>query len=65
MANTEPLLTEIEHFLECIETRQTPRTDGKFGADVVAAIEMATQTSWQPEKPVLQEREILTAGGVR
>ena len=65
LANTEPLLTEIEHFLECIETGQTPLTDGKFGADVVAAIEMATKTSWQPEIPMLREREILTAGGVR
>jgi predicted dehydrogenase len=65
LANTEPLLTEIEHFLECIETGQTPRTDGKFGADVVAAIELATKSSWQPEKPIALEREVLTAGGVR
>lgn len=65
LANTEPLVIEIEHFLECIETGQTPRTDGKFGADVVAAIEMATQTNWQPEIPMVLEREVLMAGGVR
>jgi predicted dehydrogenase len=51
LANTEPLLIEIEHFLECIETGATPRTNGKFGADVVAAIEMANQFSWEPERP--------------
>ncbi|MGH9540045.1 MAG: Gfo/Idh/MocA family protein [Terriglobales bacterium] len=41
LENTEPLLTEIEHFLECIETGETPRTDGQFGASVVRAVEMA------------------------
>jgi predicted dehydrogenase len=51
LANTEPLLIEIEHFLECIETGATPRTNGKFGANVVAAIEMANQFSWEPERP--------------
>jgi predicted dehydrogenase len=51
LANTEPLLIEIEHFLECIETGATPRTNGKFGSDVVAAIEMANQFSWEPERP--------------
>jgi predicted dehydrogenase len=50
LANTEPLLLEIDHFLECIETDGTPRTDGKFGADVVAAIEMASQLCWRPEE---------------
>jgi predicted dehydrogenase len=65
LANTEPLLTEIEHFLECIETGQTPRTDGKFGADVVAAIEMASKTSWQPGQSMLQEFEVLPVEGVR
>jgi predicted dehydrogenase len=41
LENTEPLLTEVEHFLHCIETGETPRTDGRFGADVVRAVEMA------------------------
>jgi len=41
LENTEPLLTEIEHFLDCIENGETPRTDGQFGAAVVRAVEMA------------------------
>ena len=41
LANTEPLLAEVEHFLSCIETGQQPRTNGKFGADVVRGTEMA------------------------
>jgi predicted dehydrogenase len=41
LENTEPLLTEVEHFLHCIETGEKPRTDGQFGAAVVRAVEMA------------------------
>jgi predicted dehydrogenase len=48
LSNTEPLLTEIDHFLECVESGTTPRTDGKFGEDVVRTIEMATDVDWQP-----------------
>jgi len=48
LSNTEPLLTEIEHFLECAKSGKAPRTDGKFGEDVVRAIEMATDIGWQP-----------------
>lgn len=44
LENTEPLLTEVEHFLRCIETGETPRTDGKFGAAVVRAVEMAANS---------------------
>jgi predicted dehydrogenase len=47
LPNTEPLLIEIEHFLECIETGSTPRTGGKFGEDVVRAIEMASESDWR------------------
>jgi len=52
LANVEPLLLEIEHFVECIETNQIPRTDGHFGANVVAAIEMAVNSSWEPVETV-------------
>ena len=51
LPNTEPLLTEIEHFIECVESGACPRTDGKFGTDVVAAIEMANQLSWPSDQP--------------
>jgi len=48
LPNTEPLLTEIDHFLACAESGATPRTDGKFGEDVVRAIEMARDIGWTP-----------------
>jgi predicted dehydrogenase len=51
LANTEPLLTEIEHFLECAESGATPRTCGEFGEKVVRAIEMATDIGWQADDP--------------
>ena len=44
LENTEPLLTEIEHFLHCLKTGETPRTDGQFGAAVVRAVEMAANS---------------------
>ncbi len=36
---TEPLQTEIDHFLECALTGATPRTDGRSGLRVVQALE--------------------------
>ncbi len=53
LANTEPLLIEIEHFLNCIETGAAPRTDGLFGAEVVSAIELAEKFEWQREDQLL------------
>ncbi len=38
---TEPLAEEIAHFVECIRDRSTPRTDGRQGLAVVAALEAA------------------------
>ena len=48
MPNTELLLAEIEHLLQCAETGATPRADGGFGVDAVRAIEMAVDIGWQP-----------------
>lgn len=47
LSNAEPLLIEVDHFLECIEAGKQPRTDGKFGEDVVRAIEMAGDVGWK------------------
>ncbi len=47
LSNAEPLLIEIDHFLDCIENAKTPRTDARFGEDVVRAIEMATDVGWK------------------
>jgi UDP-2-acetamido-3-amino-2,3-dideoxy-glucuronate N-acetyltransferase len=43
----EPLRAECEHFIECIETRATPRTDGEEGLrvlEVLNACQRALQT---------------------
>ena len=39
---TEPLRTEVEHFLRCIETGETPITDGHSGLRVVRVVEAAS-----------------------
>ncbi|MCK5707167.1 MAG: Gfo/Idh/MocA family oxidoreductase [Candidatus Aureabacteria bacterium] len=40
----EPLRKEMEHFAECIETRNTPLTDGENGLRVVRTIEAAEKS---------------------
>jgi predicted dehydrogenase len=57
LANTEPLLSEIDHFLACCKSGSSPRTNGKFGEDVVRAIEMATDIGWKPEAASIEMRE--------
>lgn len=47
LSNSEPLLIEVDHFLDCIESGKQPRTGGRFGEQVVRAIEMATDIGWQ------------------
>ena len=37
----EPLFAEAQHFLECITSGKTPKTDGEDGLRVVRALEMA------------------------
>jgi predicted dehydrogenase len=37
--NVEPLRVECEHFLQCIRTGQTPRSDGESGLRVVRVLE--------------------------
>jgi predicted dehydrogenase len=38
----QPLATECEHFLDCVESGARPRTDGKNGLRVVMALEAAS-----------------------
>jgi predicted dehydrogenase len=37
--NVEPLRLECEHFIECIQSRTTPRSDGESGLRVVRVLE--------------------------
>jgi predicted dehydrogenase len=41
LSSVEPLKVEMEHFLECIRTGKTPRSDGASGLRVVEALEAA------------------------
>jgi predicted dehydrogenase len=49
LANVEPLAVEIEHFIDCCSTGKVPRTDGKFGLEVIKALELATVRTWNAE----------------
>jgi predicted dehydrogenase len=49
---TEALQTEARHFIECIEERHTPTTDGHAGLRVVRLLEAATQSMAQHGIPV-------------
>ncbi|HEX6292688.1 MAG TPA: Gfo/Idh/MocA family oxidoreductase [Herpetosiphonaceae bacterium] len=40
----EPLQRECEHFLHCIRTRTTPRSDGEDGIKVIKALETAQRS---------------------
>lgn len=37
----QPLRLQMEHFIECIKTRSTPRSDGRNGLDVVRVLDSA------------------------
>ena len=40
----EPLLQELRHFVECLDSRRTPLTDGKEGLRVLQVLEMAQKS---------------------
>jgi len=46
----EPLLTECEHFIECVKTGTQPLTDGLDGLNVVKALEAATESMKEQSK---------------
>jgi predicted dehydrogenase len=48
----EALATETKHFVECIEHRRQPRTDGRAGLRVVRLLEAATQSLAAQGRPV-------------
>lgn len=42
--NVEPLMVEVEHFIQCCSTGATPMTDGRFGTNVIKVLEDAIQS---------------------
>jgi len=51
--SVEPLREECRHFLQCIETRQTPRTDGIEGLRVLTVLQQCQETL-QSKRPVAE-----------
>lgn len=41
---SEPLKSECQHFLECIESRRAPRTDGQSGLRVLKVLELCQES---------------------
>lgn len=52
LGNTEPLQTELEHFIHCAETGSKPWTDGEFGTNVVRCLEMAVANPVMKSQPI-------------
>ncbi|MDZ7374225.1 MAG: Gfo/Idh/MocA family oxidoreductase [candidate division KSB1 bacterium] len=49
---SEPLRNECAHFLECIEQRKSPRTDGQSGLRVIRVLEAAQESLRRRGAPV-------------
>src|SRR5215471_175870 len=56
----EPLRRECEHFLECIHTRQTPRTDGESGVQVLEVLEACEHSLREKGRPVEVTRRFVS-----
>ena len=41
---SEPLTLELEHFIDCVRTRNNPLTDGLSGLEVVKILETAQKS---------------------
>ena len=51
----EPLLLECEHFLNCLKTRRTPKTDGRDGWRVLKVLEASQRSLNMNGEPVQLE----------
>jgi len=51
----EPLGLECKHFLECVETRRTPKTDGRDGWRVLKVLEASQRSLNMNGEPVQLE----------
>lgn len=49
---SEPLRQECAHFLECIQTRRAPRTDGRSALDVLRILDAAQRSLQQDGKRI-------------
>ena len=60
LAEEEPLLAECRHFLDCVVTRERPRTDGDEGLRVLSVLQRCqealefNQTTGRPTMPIFE-----------
>ncbi|MCM3874292.1 MAG: Gfo/Idh/MocA family oxidoreductase [Pyrinomonadaceae bacterium] len=62
-APDEPLMLECQHFLECLETRRMPRTDGTSALQVLSVLQAShrsLQTQGQPVQMASPLAELVT-----
>ncbi len=52
---TEPLKTECQHFIECVQSRKTPRSDGRDGLRVSKVLDAAQRSLKMGGAPVKVE----------
>ena len=50
---SEPLRAECAHFLDCVQSRETPRTDGREGLRVLAVLQAAQRSLITQGQPVM------------
>jgi UDP-2-acetamido-3-amino-2,3-dideoxy-glucuronate N-acetyltransferase len=55
IGTSEPLSVECEHFLECIQTRRTPKTDGADAWRVLKVLEASQRSLSMNGEPVQLE----------
>jgi UDP-2-acetamido-3-amino-2,3-dideoxy-glucuronate N-acetyltransferase len=55
--DSEPLREELLHFVECVETRRAPRTDGKSGLRVLRVLDACQRSLETGGVPVRLEAE--------
>jgi UDP-2-acetamido-3-amino-2,3-dideoxy-glucuronate N-acetyltransferase len=58
LATEEPLRRECLHFLECVRDRETPRTDGENGVQVLKILHAAGQSTQSSGHPVILDEKV-------
>jgi UDP-2-acetamido-3-amino-2,3-dideoxy-glucuronate N-acetyltransferase len=57
----EPLKAECQHFLDCISSRETPRTDGREGLRVLEILQACQESLERMGEPVSMRRRLYFA----
>ena len=63
ISNAEPLRLEVEHFVHCVRTGETPRSDGESGLRVVRVLERLQEELERSRAPSVEPREHGAHGG--